>query len=181
MKGSKPLSDSEIALILENLSNLRNQTLFVLGLRTGFRISELLSLTWAQVVQYNAIRDSITVARSSMKGKRDSRTVTLHPDAQKYLNLLLLEQPVYEADAKLFPISRMQAHRIIKRAVILARIKGKVSSHSMRKTLAMKVYEALDKDLVNTQRALGHKSISSTISYLSFDQEIVNNAIKGVK
>ena len=37
-----------------------------------------------------------------------------------------------------------------------------------RKTFAHGVYEALSHDLVKTQRALSHKNINSTVSYLGF-------------
>jgi len=38
----------------------------------------------------------------------------------------------------------------------------------MRKRFAQGVYEAISHDLVRTQRALGHKNINSTVSYLGF-------------
>jgi hypothetical protein len=47
----------------------------------------------------------------------------------------------------------------------------------MRKTFAEKVYDRLDGDLPRLQTALGHASINSTISYLSFKQEDVDDAI----
>jgi hypothetical protein len=47
----------------------------------------------------------------------------------------------------------------------------------MRKTFANRVYDRLRHDLVKTQRALGHKNINSTVSYLSFRDEDVDAAI----
>jgi hypothetical protein len=41
----------------------------------------------------------------------------------------------------------------------------------MRKTFAHGVYKALGRDLVNTQRALGHKNVNSTVSYLGFETD----------
>lgn len=40
--------------------------------------------------------------------------------------------------------------------------------------------EALKGDLQKIQAALGHKSITSTIAYLGFDQGEVNQAIEGL-
>jgi integrase len=113
-----------------------------------------------------------------MKGKQNSRTVVLHNEAKAVLKEYL-EDSKLQGDQKLFPISRMQAGRIIKNATRRARVEGKVTFHSTRKTFAKKVYYALKKDLVSTQKALGHKSINSTVSYLSFDQEAIDDAIKG--
>lgn len=47
----------------------------------------------------------------------------------------------------------------------------------MRKTFANRVYENLGHDLVKTQRALGHKNINSPVSYLSFRDEEIEDAI----
>ena len=47
----------------------------------------------------------------------------------------------------------------------------------MRKTFADRVYEKLNHDLVKTQRALGHRNINSTVSYLSFREEEIDAAI----
>jgi integrase len=47
MKGCRPLSDEEVKLISQSFGGTfgkRNKALFVVGYRTGFRISELLSL-----------------------------------------------------------------------------------------------------------------------------------------
>ena len=173
MIGSKPLEDKEIQLILSEMRCLRDRCLMVVGVRTGFRISELLSLTVDNVMQYGEIRDSVTVSRANMKGKICSRTVVLHHEAQAVLKEYLAAKTLQPND-KLFPISRVQAGRIIKDAARRARVGGKVTTHSCRKTFAKKVYNALDRDLISTQKALGHKSINSTVSYLSFDQNAIN-------
>jgi len=165
--------------MLAEMRCLRDQCLLVVGLKTGFRISELLSLTVDSVMQYGEIRNSITVSRANMKGKISSRTVVLHDDAKKILKEYLSQKQLQICD-KLFPISRMQASRIIRNAAKRARVGGKVTSHSCRKTFAKKVYYALKKDLISTQKALGHKSVNSTVSYLSFDQNEIDAAIKGV-
>ncbi len=50
-------------------------------------------------------------------------------------------------------------------------------THAMRKTFANKVHVLLGRDLAKTQRALGHKNVSSTVSYLSFLEEEIDEAI----
>ena len=57
---------------------------------------------------------------------------------------------------------------------------GKVGTHSLRKTFADRVYDALDRDLVKTQRALGHRNINSTVHYLSFQEEEIDAAIAAI-
>ena len=55
MKGTRPLDNSEIRLVsvhvLTGIFEARNRGLFMLGVSTGGRISELLSLTVGDVYQ----------------------------------------------------------------------------------------------------------------------------------
>jgi len=55
MTGSRPLTELEIQNILQSFTgkySLRNRTLFLLGLNTGARISELLSLDVGDVWRF---------------------------------------------------------------------------------------------------------------------------------
>jgi hypothetical protein len=53
----------------------------------------------------------------------------------------------------------------------------KVGTHSMRKTFANRVSHQLNHDLVKTQRAMGQKNINSTVAYLSFVEDEIDQAI----
>ncbi len=160
--------------MLDTIKTERDRVMLVLGFRTGFRVSELLSLTVKDVVQHGKIRKQITVERKNTKSRIESRTVVLHAQAKKYLEAYVRGKSPTE---KLFPITRQHAHRIVKGAADDAEVDGNVSCGSMRKAFAKKVYLTLGKDLINTQRAMGHKNIASTAYYLHFDQDEVDDAI----
>lgn len=176
MTRPNPISNEDVERMLETIDLERDRVMLVLGCRTGFRVSELLSLRVQDVVQHGKIRNQITVQRRNTKCKIESRSVVLHPQARKYLDHYVKGKSPTES---LFPITRQHAHRIIKGAADKAKVEGNVSCGSMRKAFAKKVYLALGKDLINTQRALGHKNIASTAYYLHFDQDEVNKAILG--
>lgn len=184
MIGCRPLSDSEIQGIMKSLESVRDRTLFVLGIKSGFRISELLSLKVSQVFQYGEVVERVAVERRHMKKKVQGRTVFLHPEARALIRELI-EAEGLEGHHYLFrgqkgalkPITRIQAWRIIRGAAKANKLQGKIGTHSCRKTFATKIYDKLGKDLVRTQRALGHKSIQSTVSYLSFREEDIDEAI----
>lgn len=187
MKGCRPLNDDEVKRVLGTLDNPRDRALFVLGIRSGFRISELLSLKVRDVYQYSAIVARVQVQRKHMKRKLESRSVPIHVAARNAL-LALINSHALKDDDYLFQsqkgrneaIKRGQAWRILRDAYHTAELSGKVATHSMRKTFAAKVYEAVDGDLVKTQKALGHKSVNSTVSYLSFDEKEVDDAILNI-
>lgn len=186
MPGCKPLSDSEISKSLSSLYTIRNKCLFILGLRTGFRISELLSIKVSQVLQYGTISSHITVNRSNMKGSNASRSVKLHNDAIEAIKLHI-EANDLTHDDYLFksrlggPISRVQAWRILNKAYKRAEITGRTGTHSMRKSFAVRVHNAANKDLIKTQKAMGHKSMNSTVSYLDVDQPEIDDLITKLK
>lgn len=205
MIGCRPLTDVELEQIKQSFKSTRDRALFVLGTKTGLRITELLSLTIGDVSSATGtILDRLTVHRRNVKGRTNGRSIVLHHEARIALLTWLAEYPCYPT-APLFPslkyprrtplkpisrmspdgstlsqykaISRVTAWRIIKHAVEHLGLEGKIATHSMRKTFANNVYHRLNKDLLKTKQALGHKDINSTISYLSFDQGEVDNAI----
>ena len=179
MSGSRPLTDQEIEVVLGYLDNLRDKALMVTGIRTGFRISELLSLTIANVTQYGKVANQITVNRSNMKGKQCSRTVPLHPQAKKALEDYISTMTDVRPESKLFDFKRQRGHSILKDAFNKAQLEGKVSTHSMRKTFCNKVHTALGENIFKTQKAMGHASLSSTAHYISFMQSEIDAAILG--
>jgi hypothetical protein len=59
-----------------------------------------------------------------------------------------------------WPISTVQAWRILHEAVTTNELTGKLGTHAMRKIFANRVYHQLNRDLVKTQRAMGHKNMA---------------------
>jgi integrase len=182
------MSDEEIEKALRSFSYLRDKALFILGLRTGFRISELLSIKVSDVYRYGKIVERVTVKRKNMKKKIESRTVVLHEQVRSILLQLISESRLAASDY-LFksltgtnkPISRIQAWRILTNVFELNCLEGKLGSHCMRKTFAKKSYELSNKDLVKTRELLGQKNINSTVSYLSFEQSEIDDIIRRMK
>jgi site-specific recombinase XerD len=173
---------------------LRDAALLTLGFCTGYRISELLSLKLSDVVDLKGrIYDSVSVKAENTKTKI-GRTVRLNSDAVKTLTRFimtrlktgaLLSEPLFisrKSDGgELRAISRVQAWRVIQVLCELADVVSKgVGTHSLRKTFAARIYEAVKGELGKVQIALGHANISSTISYLSFNQSDIDDAILGI-
>lgn len=179
MNGSRRLTSIEITQVLSTLSPGRDRLLFTLGLATGFRISELLSL---RVIDIQPTL--LTVHKRNMKGKIRSRSVPISSHTFAALRehiqdlSLISSDPIFiSRKGSSSPITRQQAALILRQAYKRAHVEGRVSSHSMRKTFANRVYEKLDRDLAATQKALGHVNINSTISYLNIDQDRITKVI----
>jgi len=194
MKGNRPLSNEEVNQCIESFKgkySLRNKTLFIVGINTGFRVSELLSLKVNDVQPFTKITDYLIVKRANMKGNYCGRTVMLNEMSKEYLeqylnNFKKMYGVLPDKNFYLFKsqktsnkaISRRQATKVLKDVYHDNELTGTLATHAMRKTFAKNVNELLDKDITKTQLALGHKNVSSTQRYLSFDINEVNQAIK---
>lgn len=191
MKGCRPLTDAEVIAVAGELARTlhgtRDVALFLTGVRTGFRVSELLSLRVGAAFQNGNYVDFLTVQKMYMKGKAVSRGVPLHTEARA-----ALERQVGELTARgkagardyLFPsrqggsraICRTQAWRVLKASFKALGLTGTLSTHVMRKTFARRMWEYFGHDLVLLQQALGHARITSTVSYISFAEKQVSDA-----
>jgi site-specific recombinase XerD len=190
MKGCRSFSDQEADLMGKSFSGpyaARDRAVFALGRFTGERISAILKIRVGDVVQDEKVADAVTYRRASRKGKIEGRTVKLHQDAKDALTAWinqLAKETILTADDYVFqsrkgqgPVGRVQYHRILKEAALANELTGKIATHSMRKTFADRVYEALGHDIFRTQKAMGHKNINSTVQYLSFKEADIDAAI----
>ena len=83
MKGTRPLNNKEIRRVsacFTGTFEARNRGLFMLGVSTGGRISELLSLTIGDVYQNRRAVTDLLYDRSIVKGGEVSRAVPVNRD-----------------------------------------------------------------------------------------------------
>ena len=138
------------------------------------------------------IHSHVTVKASNTKTKQ-GRTVLLNSDAKKALFVLVtwLKAKGLDDTAPLFvsrkhvngfaAITRQQAGRLLKELFALIGEFGNVSTHTMRKTFAKAIYDMTGGKIELVQQALGHRSIASTIAYLSFNSTAIDNAITAME
>ena len=93
MKGTRPLDNDEIRLVSAcftgNPYEVRNRGLFMLGVSTGGRISELLSLTIGDVYQNRNPVTDLLFDRSIVKGGEVSRAVPVNTDGMRAIDELV--------------------------------------------------------------------------------------------
>lgn len=81
MRGSRPLTDSELSHLLETLSSPRwrlEHLLVLLGVRTGLRLSSMLQMQVGDVAIAGEVQNRIRVRRVTVKGKRAGFDMLLH-------------------------------------------------------------------------------------------------------
>lgn len=164
--------------------SMRNWLLAVLGLNTLLRIQDLLNLKVEEVMdpKTGKIKDEVTVREG--KTEKD-RTFPLNNAAKKALKECW-ETGILEGSDWLFPsprktekpLTRQQAHNILKKAAEFVGIKEPVSCHSLRKTMGYHLHKQGVSTAVLT-KMYNHSSERNTMHYLGIEQEDINKIYKG--
>ena len=92
MKGTRPLDNDEIRRVsgcFTSTYEVRNRSLFMLGVSTGGRISELLSLRIGDVFQNRSAVSDLLFAKSIVKGGEVSRAVPVNRDGRAAIDELI--------------------------------------------------------------------------------------------
>ena len=193
MRGTRPLDNNEIRLVsacFDGSFEIRNRGLFMLGVSTGGRISELLSLQIGDVYQNKRPVTDLLFDKSVVKGGEVSRAVPVNSDGRCAIDdLIAWHRDRYkdtEASRPLFPsrngqgekrMSRRAAHNVLKSAFEAAGLNGHLATHSLRKSFAQRLYDRTG-DIFAVQEMLGHKSVTTTQKYLGVNYTNIKEAVE---
>ena len=164
----------------------------MLGVSTGGRISELLSLTIGDVYQNGKPVTDLLFDKSIVKGGEISRAVPVNVDGRAAIeNLIDWHREKYKAIAPsrpLFPsrnkngsvaMNRQTAHEMLKKAFTAAGLNGKLATHSLRKSFAQRVYEESG-DIYLVQELLGHRNVSTTQKYIGVNYATARETVEAI-
>ncbi|MCK2177813.1 tyrosine-type DNA invertase [Enterobacter asburiae] len=171
MQRRRYLSGTEVELLISSAARKetgeRDQCLIYMAFIHGYRISELLSLTFSDI-DFNS--NYIHIKRS----KQGFSTIhpLLHEERQLLLKWLTVricyqnaqESPYVFISRRGTPLSRQQAYNIVKSAGSAARLSVKAHPHMLRHACG---YALADRG-INTrliQDYLGHRNIRHTVHY----------------
>ena len=193
MKGTRPLDNDEIRSVstcFTGTYQIRNRGLFMLGVSTGGRISELLSLRIGDVYQNKKPVTDLLYTKQIVKGKETSRAVPVNRDGRRAIDELVnwhrehygsiaSKRPLFPSRHKSgsVPMHRQTAHAILKTAFIEAGLNGHIATHSLRKSFAQRLYDKTS-DIYMVQELLGHKNISTTQKYLGVNYADAKAAVE---
>jgi len=161
--------------------NIRDYALFVTGINVALRISDLLKLTWSDVLDENMKNFKAIRLVEGKTGKK--RDITLNKASQKALREFFHSLDTYGMDDYVFksregenkPLSRQQALNILKNAAEAVGIKDdNVGTHTLRKTWG---YHAWKKGFSSAliMETLNHSNLNVTKRYLGIRQDDIND------
>lgn len=153
-------------------SNLRDYVLFTLGINSGLRVSDLLQLRVAEVIdEKGKVRDRITVReKKTGKTKTFPFSDTVIKALHEYLPSLSIDSVLFPSRKGGTPISRQQAYRILNDAAKAIGIKDKIGTHTLRKTFGYHAYLS-GVDVTRIQALLNHSSPRETLRYIGITQD----------
>lgn len=170
--------------------NYRNELLIILGLNTALRISDILSLKWETVYNFEKkeFRDHIIIIEQKT-GKvsqiyLNSSVLNTLRDYKEYVIQKNRELEsgtfIFNHSNKNVPITRTQAFRIIKEAADYYDISGVISCHSLRKTFG---YHAWKQGVPPALLVMvfNHSSFDITKRYLGIEQDDKDKIFKKIK
>ena len=177
---------NKIKSILE--SNPRNSCLFVVGINTAFRASEMLAIRIGQV-RYLTPGDRLEVKQ---RKTRKYRSVTLNQSAFDAIRRLLSEKDraalskrdasVIDDEAFLFTGQRGREalrvstlNNLVKNWCKKANLKGNFGSHTLRKTWGYMQRKKQDTPVPLLMQTFGHATQRQTIEYLCIQEKEIDN------
>ena len=195
MRGTRPLDNDEIRRVstcFTGTFEIRNRGLFMLGVSTGGRISELLSLRVGDVYQNKKPVTDLLYGKSIVKGGEVSRSVPVNADGRRTIDELMnwhrrhygsiaSKRPLFPSRNQngSVPMNRQTAHEMLKQAFIAAGLNGKLATHSLRKSFAQRVYEQSG-DIYLVQELLGHRSVNTTQKYLGVNYASARQTVEAI-
>ena len=164
----------------------------MLGVSTGGRISELLSLCIGDVWQNDKAVTDLLFEKSVVKGGEVSRAVPVNADGRRAIDELMnwhrqhyrsvaSKRPLFPSrhNSGRVPMHRQTAHDILKKAFIAAGLNGKLATHSLRKSFVQRLYDKSG-DIYLVQELLGHRNISTTQNYLGVNYADARAAVESI-
>ncbi len=160
--------------------NIRDYALFVVGINVALRITDLLELTWGDVLKENG-KDFKVI--NIKEGKTEKpRNIKLNKTSQKALGGLLNSLDTYSMDDYIFksregnnkPITRQQALNILKDSAEAIGVEENVGTHTLRKTWGYHAWKnGFNPALI--METLNHSNLNVTKRYLGIRQDEIND------
>ncbi len=156
------------------VTNERNYIMFMLGIYSGLRISDILTL------KVRDVRDKKEIVLKEKKTGKMKR-VQINPVLKKALNEYIDDKEdhiflIKSRKGKNKPIQRNQAYLILRNLGEDFGVDG-IGTHSMRKTFGYHYYSQT-KDIGLLQKMFNHSTPYITLRYIGIEQDTMNKVYK---
>ncbi len=175
MKAEPIKSRKDIAKVEQylKLHNKRDYVIWVLGLNSGLRVSDIVRLNVSDVVDKTHIK---IIEKKTGKEKTFYINDKLKRVLKDYTKGRSLEEPLFLGKQGK-RLDRSQVYRFIKRACRENGIKVHTSTHTLRRSFAYHHYQQF-KDPIVLQKIFNHSSQRITLMYIGIEQDEIDLSYK---
>ena len=187
----------KVSRYLKGQGRWRDNMLFIVGINFGLRVSDLLSLRFADLINEDfAFRDRFPIfekkTRNTRKVKKN-RYVTVNRAVIEAVTEFLENTPGVRLSDYMFrsrsnnskkankPMSRQAADEMLKGVARELGLGNKMATHSLRKTFAYHQMVMSGNDprkLLLLQKMFGHSSAAQTLDYIGITGEEIDEAYR---
>lgn len=174
IKDVQPIRDKQkledMKWSLKKWCGQRDYIMFLIGINTGLRVSDILKLKVNQVKG----KKRVVVREGKTKKKRTINLVNIYDEIQAYITTIESEWlfPSRKGDKA---ITTTQAYRQLQKAADMVEVES-VGTHTMRKTFGYWYYKQT-KDIEKLQRILNHYSPKETKLYIGITEEEIEDSL----
>ncbi|MGL5804378.1 MAG: tyrosine-type recombinase/integrase [Xenococcaceae cyanobacterium] len=168
--------------ILHELKNPRHRLIFQIGAYTAERWGAIRQLKIADVFNENgSVKEYLTFARETRKGKKNARSVKIHPELRKELNdyqLPIGTIYLFPSPRRTFrPISQDACDDFFRSVLSKLGLTG-ISTHSTRRSAITNFYRQSGGKIAETKQFSGHRSVRTLIDhYVEISPEEVDKLV----
>jgi len=186
MSKTQPIRENEKVVQLLNYlkksKSARDYLIFLTGISTALRISEILSMKYSDVFNSNgSYRKYASIICKGDKVRDINLSNQLKKEMKKYCqaNNIFGDEFIFKSQKK-NRLSRNRAFVILKDAAVNCGIEN-FGTHSMRKTFARRVYLDSGHDLGLVMNLLDHNDPKFTLRYIGIIQEDVDKVTGAIE
>ncbi len=151
--------------------SLRNRLIFVFGINTGLRVSDILGLNVSDVLHKTHVEIREQKTNKYKKFPLNTKITGL---LKTYLEDKELDEPLFMGK-KNGRLHRSQVYRFLNEACRACGVKSRIGTHTMRKTFGYFYYKQY-KDVALLQRILNHSNPAVTLRYIGISQDEIDNS-----
>lgn len=155
----------------------RDYLLFVTGINTGLRISDIIKLRVMDVLNEDRTVKSHICINEQKTGKRKRFKIndTLAREFLEYTKNMKMSDYLFTSRKGINrPITRIQAYRLLNTVALKIGLE-EIGTHTLRKTFGYWFYKKT-KDIAMLQKLFNHSSPSITLAYIGIEQDQIDEA-----
>ena len=158
----------------------RDYLLFIVGINTGLRISDLIKLQVQDILNSDrTLKTHIEIIEQKTKKKKRFRLNQIWAEElYQYIKNMDMKDYIFKSrNGVNKPITRVRAYDLLNETARKVGIEDKIGTHTLRKTFGYWFYQRT-KDVAILQQIFNHSSPSITLQYIGINQDIVDKELE---